>query len=68
MLGVYLIDDGHTVMRMVTFGQPRFMTAKCVSQLAQIPLTRVVDESDIIAFLPPDVAIDKVHRPYEHVA
>ncbi|MGL4294357.1 MAG: lipase family protein [Aestuariivirga sp.] len=67
LLGVYLIDDGHSVMRIVTFGQPRFTTAKGVSQLSQIPLTRVVDENDIIPLLPPDVARDKVHGPYEHV-
>jgi triacylglycerol lipase len=63
LVGIYAIEDGFTVERVVTFGQPRFTTAAGVSRLGFLPLTRVVDENDIIPMLPPAVGA----APYEHV-
>jgi hypothetical protein len=67
LVGIYAIEDGHKIERVVTFGQPRFTTATGVSQLGFLPITRVVDENDMVPMLPPAAAIDKVHGPYEHV-
>lgn len=67
ILGVYLMEDRHDVEKVTTFGQPRFTTAKGVDKLGALPLTRVVDENDIIPMLPPSTKLDKAHGPYEHV-
>ena len=67
LLAIYAIEDGHKVARVVTFGQPRFTTAAGVGKLGYLPLTRVVDENDIIPMLPPATKLDKVYGPYEHV-
>ncbi|HUL88804.1 MAG TPA: lipase family protein [Pseudolabrys sp.] len=67
LLSVYLIEDGVDVVRVVTFGQPRFTTADGVRQLGFLPLARVVDENDIIPMVPPATALDPVFGPYEQV-
>ncbi len=67
IIGIYAIEDGYRVDRIVTFGQPRFTTASGVSKLGFLPLTRVVDENDVIPMLPPAMASDKTYGPYEHV-
>jgi hypothetical protein len=67
LLGVYLIEDQYKVVRIVTFGQPRFTTAKGVSRLGFLPLTRIVDENDIIPMVPPDNLSGALHGPYAHV-
>lgn len=67
LLGIYLIEDQYKVARIVTFGQPRFTTEKGVSRLGFLPLTRVVDENDIIPMVPPATVLDPVHGPYAHV-
>jgi hypothetical protein len=66
ILTIYLIEDGHAVERVVTFGQPRFTTAKGVERLGFLPITRVVDENDVVPMVPPALEAGK-HGPYEHV-
>lgn len=67
LLGLYLIEDNYKVVRIVTFGQPRFTTEKGVERLGFLPLTRIVDENDIIPMVPPATVTDPVHGPYAHV-
>ena len=67
IIGIYAIEDGYRVDRIVTFGQPRFTTAAGVSRLGFLPLTRVVDENDVIPMLPPALGNQKSYGPYEHV-
>jgi triacylglycerol lipase len=68
ILAIYMIEDGVAVDRVVTFGQPRFTTANGVQRLSSLPLTRVVDENDIVPMVPPNtVIIDPRFGPYEHV-
>jgi triacylglycerol lipase len=67
ILGIYLIEDQYNVVRIVTFGQPRFTTDKAVSRLGFLPLTRVVDENDIIPMVPPATVLDPAFGPYAHV-
>jgi hypothetical protein len=67
ILAIYLIEDGVPVERVVTFGQPRFTTADGVKELGFLPLTRVVDENDIVPMVPPYFAIDAKFGPYEQV-
>ena len=40
LLSVYLIEDGVDVVRVLTFGQPRFTTADGVRRLGFLPLAR----------------------------
>ena len=68
ILAIYMIEDGVAVDRVVTFGQPRFTTANGVKRLSSLPLTRVVDENDIVPMVPPNtLIIDPRFGPYEHV-
>jgi hypothetical protein len=67
VLTIYMIEDGVEVVRVVTFGQPRFTTADGVRRLNFLPLARVVDENDIVPMVPPATAIDLRFGPYEHV-
>jgi triacylglycerol lipase len=67
IMTIYMIEDGVEVIRVVTFGQPRFTTADGVKRLSFLPLARVVDENDIIPMVPPATALDPTFGPYEHV-
>jgi hypothetical protein len=42
ILTIYMIEDGVEVVRVVTFGQPRFTTADGVKRLSFLSLARVV--------------------------
>lgn len=66
LVAIYATEDGHTVEKIVTFGQPRFTTKEGVAQLNALPLTRVVDENDIIPMLPPGGG-NKAEGAYDHV-
>ena len=66
LLAVYLMEDGHNVVRVVTFGQPRFTTAVGVERLS-LPILRVVDENDMVPMLPPATSRHPTYGPYEHV-
>jgi hypothetical protein len=66
LVALYAIEDGYTVDRVITFGQPRFTTAKGADQIGFLPLLRVVDENDVIPLLPPSV-VNKTYGPYEQV-
>jgi hypothetical protein len=67
ILTIYLIESGVDVVRVVTFGQPRFTTADGVKQLGFLPLARVVDENDIVPMVPPATVMHPVFGPYEQV-
>ena len=67
LLAIYIIEDGHSVERVVTFGQPRFTTAAGVERLGSLPITRVVDENDMVPMLPPATSRHPTYGPYEHV-
>ena len=66
LVAIYATEDGHTVEKIVTFGQPRFTTTQGVAQLNSLPITRVVDENDIIPMLPPGGG-SRAQGPYGHV-
>ena len=53
ILTAYMVNDGYKVERCVTFGQPKFTNADGVAQLEKLPITRVVDENDLVPMLPP---------------
>ena len=67
ILAIYLIEDGVTVERVVTFGEPRFTTTDGAKRLQFLPLIRVVDEYDIVPYLPPSTLFDPRFGPYDQV-
>jgi triacylglycerol lipase len=67
LLAVYMSEDGHKVERIVTFGQPKFTTAAGAQRLDFLPLTRVVDENDMVPMLPPASFRNLGRGSYEHV-
>jgi triacylglycerol lipase len=67
ILAIYLIEDGVQVERVVTFGQPRFTTTNGVKRLGFLPLTRVVDENDIVPMVAPSTYTDPQYGPYDQV-
>ena len=67
VLAIYVIEDRVPVERVVTFGQPQFTTGDGVKRLGFLPLTRVVDENDIVPLVPPGFVSDPRFGPYEHV-
>ncbi|MBL8583630.1 MAG: lipase family protein [Rhizobiaceae bacterium] len=67
LLAIYMVEDGHNVVRVVTFGQPKFTTSAGAKRLGFLALTRVVDENDMVPMLPPITTHDKTHGAYEHV-
>lgn len=66
LLAIYMVDDGYTVEKVVTFGQPKFTTTDGVRKLGFLRLTRVVDENDVIPMLPPTTIFNRVYGVYEH--
>jgi triacylglycerol lipase len=67
ILAIYLIEDGVTVERVVTFGEPRFTTTDGAKRLKFLPLIRIVDEYDIVPYLPPSTLFDPRFGPYDQV-
>jgi triacylglycerol lipase len=67
ILAIYLIEDGFQVERVVTFGQPRFTTTDGVKRLGFLPLTRIVDENDIVPMVAPSTYTDPKYGPYDQV-
>jgi triacylglycerol lipase len=67
LLSIYLIEDGVAVERVVTFGQPKFTTTEGVKKLGFLPLTRVVDENDVVPMLPPMFIAVPTFGHYDHV-
>lgn len=66
LLAIRMVEDGHTVDKVVTFGQPKFTTTDGVEKLGFLNLTRVVDENDVVPMLPPTTIINRVYGVYEH--
>jgi triacylglycerol lipase len=67
LLAIYLLEDGVQVERVVTFGEPRFTTAAGAKRLGFLPLTRVVDENDIVPLVPPSTFSTSAFGPYDQV-
>jgi len=67
ILAIYLIEDGFSVGRVVTFGQPRFTTVDGAKRLGFLPLMRIVDENDIVPMVAPSTYLDPTYGPYNQV-
>ena len=61
-----MTEDKYDVVRVVTFGQPKFTTSSGVKRLEFLTITRVVDENDIVPMLPPTTIVNRAHGVYQH--
>ncbi|MCB1984220.1 MAG: lipase family protein [Burkholderiales bacterium] len=67
ILMIYLHEDGFEVQKMINFGQPKFTNKKGVQRYHTLPLTRIVNENDIVPLLPPATLLSAIHGIYEHM-
>lgn len=67
LLMMYLHEDGFYVDQSVNFGQPKVTNKKGVKRYGFLPLTRVVDENDVVPLVPPITLLDSIHGVYEHM-
>jgi predicted lipase len=67
LLMMYLHEDGYNIVRSINFGQPKVTNKRGVKRYDFLPLTRIVDEEDIVPLVPPVTLLDSVHGFYEHL-
>lgn len=67
LLMMYLHEDGFKVERSINFGQPKVTNKAGVKAYGFLPLTRVVDENDVVPLVPPVTLLDSIHGIYEHL-
>ena len=67
LLMIYLHDDGFQIERSINFGQPKVTNKAGVKAYDFLPLTRAVDEKDVVPLLPPVTLLDSIHGIYEHL-
>ena len=67
LLAIYMVEDDYEVVKVVTFGQPKFTTSAGVERLGFLTITRVVDENDIVPMLPPTTVFNRIHGSYQHI-
>ncbi|MFO1090458.1 MAG: lipase family protein [Hyphomicrobiales bacterium] len=56
ILGIYLTADKWPVAGIITFGQPKFTNLAGVQAYANLPLIRVINQSDMVPLLPDEAA------------
>lgn len=66
LLMIKLRLQGFAVDRSINFGQPKVTNAAGAKAFGDLPLTRVVDENDVVPRLPPLTLLDSLHGFYEH--
>ncbi len=66
ILMMYLHKDGYTLANSVNFGQPKVTNTKGVEKYKFLPLTRVVDENDVVPLVPCVTLLDSIHGRYQH--
>ncbi len=67
LIMMYLHEDGFSLEPSINFGQPKVTNNKGVQAYNYLPITRVVDENDIVPLLPPITLLDSIHGIYEHL-
>lgn len=66
ILMMRLQADGHTVDRVITFGQPMVTNKTGCEKYEDAPLIRVVDSRDLVPDVPPATIGSSVHGTYRH--
>ncbi len=66
ILMMYFYEDKLKVGPSINFGQPKVTNKQGSLHYEFLPLTRVVDENDIVPLIPPDDFVDEMFGGYEH--
>lgn len=67
LLMIYFHEDGFRLGNSFNFGQPKFTNKQGVDKYGFLPLTRVVDENDVVPDVPPLDFVDGLHGGFEHL-
>lgn len=67
LLMIYLYEDGFEIEKSINFGQPKVTNKKGVQRYHFLPLTRVVNENDVVPLLPPVTLLSALHGIYKHM-
>lgn len=67
VLMMHLDTDGYTLEPSVNFGQPKLTNSAGVARFAHLPMTRIVDENDVVPTLPATTLLDSIHGIYTHL-
>jgi len=65
IVGAYCVGAGLTLNKIVTFGQPKVFDRDGVAKWKHLPLTRVVNETDVVPLVPP-VELLYMFKRYRH--
>jgi triacylglycerol lipase len=65
IMGIYMMDDGVKVGHIVTFGQPKFTNEAGARAYQRLPLTRVMNQNDVVALWPD--SFDKQQQQFAHI-
>lgn len=67
LLMMYLHEDGYKVGKSINFGQPKLTNRRGVERYESLPLTRIVDEEDVVPLVPPITLLNSIHGVYQHL-
>ncbi len=54
ILAMYLKEEGYTIKKIITFGQPKITNLEGVNKCNDLPILRIVNLNDEITYLPPN--------------
>lgn len=63
IVAAYLLEEGYTIERVVTFGQPKFTSEPPPEQVMSVT-TRVINDLDVVPMIPPF----SINERYQHFA
>nr|WP_292955467.1 lipase family protein [Nitrosomonas sp.] len=67
LLMIYLYEDGFDIDRLINFSQPKFTNKQGALRYHTLPLTRIVNENDVVPLLPPATLVNALHGSYKHM-
>lgn len=67
ILGMYYFKEKRQLESVITFGQPKVTNEKGCKKYWNMPLTRIVDNKDIVPLVPPLTIISSIGGQYRHV-
>ena len=67
LLAIQLHDDGYTIDRVITFGQPKVTDEEGARKNLDLPITRFVNDDDPVVDLPPALVTKSGKWRYTHI-
>lgn len=67
ILAMWLVNDGYNLAFCYTFGQPKVTNKKGANKYKDLPIIRVINQGDPVAYLPPKTALSSLQDgSFEH--